>query len=317
MSRKTSTRRNPSGSTARKEQIDLLLKKCDETLHSVSQELDDARTLAERAGLSIDSSCLDNSFRPPHLQQNPGNVVVLRTTGGHSNTDHMITFTGDPRTDRIAELKRALQRRVRAMQPENKGEDRWDKPKIFGERRRRIVREKDKPEAPPEPPPSGWVVFVEQQTTKIRHDRPNERHNQSKVIKEISKLWNHCMSEKDKAYYNDFAREARDEYQQQSREFRATGAFTPSAKFCRAEGVGPWIRAQWHEKNALEREISSYDTVQFPPRPPEFDEAYRKREEESKRKRREKEKGEQSTGKRRRKKKEAAQAEKKAAPKSG
>lgn len=43
-----------------------------------------------------------------------------------------------------------------------------------------------------------------------------------------------------------------------------------------------------HEKSALEREIDSYDTVQFPPRPPEMDEAYRKREEESKRRRKEK-----------------------------
>ena len=57
---------------------------------------------------------------------------------------------------------------------------RWDKPRIPGERRRRIIREKDLPEAPPEPPPSGYVVFVGQMTTKIRHDRPNVQHDQSK-----------------------------------------------------------------------------------------------------------------------------------------
>ena len=57
---------------------------------------------------------------------------------------------------------------------------RWDKPRKFGERRRRIVREKDLPNAPPVPPASGYVLFVAQMTTKIRHDRPNLPHDQSK-----------------------------------------------------------------------------------------------------------------------------------------
>ena len=117
-------------------------------------------------------------------------------TGRHSNTDHVVTLTGNARTDRIAELKRAMQRRARALQPEKKGGDRWDKPRIPGERRRRILREKDMPGAPPEPPPSGYVVFVCQMTTKIRHDRPLEPHNQVKVVKEIGKIWKYGISEK-------------------------------------------------------------------------------------------------------------------------
>lgn len=57
---------------------------------------------------------------------------------------------------------------------------RWDRPRLIGSRRRRIMREKDLPDAPPDPPPSGYVVFVSQMTTKIRHDRPSVQHNQSK-----------------------------------------------------------------------------------------------------------------------------------------
>ena len=301
-----------------REEASALLVLCDEELEAASHDLRDAKELAERAGLWTEASILDPTF--PDASKN---LAVLRTTGGHSNTDHLVTLTGDARTDRIAELKRAMQRRARAMQPENKGEDRWDKPRAPGERRRRILREKDMPEAPPEPPPSGYVVFVGQMTTKIRHDRPDDHHNQVKgvfmarsvlhgtafyssfcfilnlvnvsfsslslslpVVKEIGKVWRYGISEKEREYYNDFAREAREEYQEQYREYRATGRFTPSKTF---KKLGPlWVRIKMHEKSALEREIDSYETVQFPPRPPEMDEAYRKREEESKQRRKEK-----------------------------
>lgn len=154
-----------------REEASELLSQCDEQLEAAAEDLSQAKELAERAGLWNESSILDPTFPDAH---------VLRTTAGYSNTDHLVTLTGNKRTDRIAELKRAMQKRARAMQPENKGEDRWDKPRIPGERRRRIVREKDMPEAPPEPPPSGYVVFVGQMTTKIRHDRSDEPHNQIK-----------------------------------------------------------------------------------------------------------------------------------------
>ena len=158
-----------------RESASALLSQCDKELDAALHDLREAKELAERAGLWTDSSILDPTF--PDTSRN---LAALLTTGGHSNTDHVVTFTGDARTDRIAELKRAMQKRAKAMQPENKGEDRWDKPRIPGERRRRIVREKDMPQAPPEPPPSGYVIFVGQMTTKIRHDRPDEPHNQIK-----------------------------------------------------------------------------------------------------------------------------------------
>lgn len=160
-----------------REEASALLVLCDEELEAASHDLRDAKELAERAGLWTEASILDPTF--PEASKN---LAVLRTTGGHSNTDHLVTLTGDARTDRIAELKRAMQRRARARQPESKGEDRWDKPRAPGERRRRILREKDMPEAPPEPPPSGYVVFVGQMTTKIRHDRPDDHHNQVKGV---------------------------------------------------------------------------------------------------------------------------------------
>jgi hypothetical protein len=153
---------------------------CDKELEAAAEDLRQAKELAERAGLWNESSILDATF--PDASRN---LSILHTTAGYSNTDHLVTMTGDARTDRIAELKRNLQKRARALLPENKGEDRWDKPRIPGERRRRILREKDMPEAPPEPPPSGYVVFVGQMTTKIRHDRPDDHHNQIEGMMEI------------------------------------------------------------------------------------------------------------------------------------
>jgi hypothetical protein len=41
------------------------------------------------------------------------------------------------------------------------------------------------------------------------------------------------------------------------------------------------VRIAWHEKNGLERELATYDTVSFPLRPPQHDEAYEKRRLES------------------------------------
>lgn len=153
------------------------------------------------------------------------------------------------------------------MQPELKGTDRWDQPRISGSRRRRIVREMDLPCAPPEPPPSGYVIFIAQMTTKIRHDRPRVHHNQIKVVREISKIWKFGMSNADRDYYNEFCRETREEYEKQHAEYKATGSFKASKFFERLHGDGPWVRIAYHEKNSLEREISGYESVKFPPRP--------------------------------------------------
>lgn len=117
-----------------------------------------------------------NTTLPPLMKV----VDNVNQTGAYSNTDHYVQRTGDKRADRIAELKRHMLRRHRAMRPEDRGEERWDKPKLPGERRRRIVREKDLDIAPPEPPATGWIAFLSQMTHKIRHDRPKSEHDQAK-----------------------------------------------------------------------------------------------------------------------------------------
>lgn len=185
-------------------------------------------------------------------------------------------------TDRLAELRRQLLTRARAEQPEEKGEERWDKPRVPGERRRRIPRVKDAPTAPHEPPSSGYVVFVGQMTTKIRHDRPRQQHEQTKAVQEISKIWKYQLTDEEKNYYNTFAAELKSEYKEQHMEFRATGVYTPSKRFVRVEGTGLWLKKKSEEKNGLEKEIDGYETVKFPPRPSEFDEEHKRREEESK-----------------------------------
>lgn len=256
-----------------------------------SELLDEARNICHKAGLTVDANILDASYQSPFLSTYPGasssnkpadgivnNIEnpmlnaykpILSTTGGHSNTDHIIQVTGDYRADTIAEYKRRLKRRARAMKPEERGSDRWDLPRIQGSRRRRILREKDLPTAPPEPPPSGYVLFVAMMTCKIRHDRPNAHHDQIRVVKEISKIWKYAMTDADRDYYIDFAAQAKEEYDKQHEEFRATGSYKPSKIFTRLgnDANGPWVRIAHHEKNALEREISSYKNFKFPPRP--------------------------------------------------
>jgi threonine dehydratase len=81
--------------------------------------LEPARRLAEQAGLTVDSSILGNETSAVDSHLN----VVLMTTGGFSNRDHLVEITGDPRTDRISELKRNLQRRARSMKPEDRAEN--------------------------------------------------------------------------------------------------------------------------------------------------------------------------------------------------
>ena len=158
--------------------------------------------------------------------------ILNLTTGGHSNTDHSIVRTGDDRIDRVAELRRNLWRRHRLMQPETRQEGRWDKPRrLPGERRRRILRERDLPEAPPEPPHSGYIAFLGQMTIKLRHDRPNTPHDQTKVVQEVSKLWRIGLTDDERTYYNQFANDARDEYNRQMIDFRATGSYTPNHEF--------------------------------------------------------------------------------------
>lgn len=232
------------------------------------QVLDAARKVTHIADSSILDASYQSNFLPTRFRHGTRlelTSMASTTTGGHSNTDHIVSITGDPQKDALSEYKRALMRRAKAMQPEERGKERWDQPRVVGVRRRRIIRESDLPTAPPEPPPSGYVIYVGQMTTKIRHDRPHVHHNQVEVVKEISYLWKNVLSKNEKNYYNYFAKEAREEYERQHTEFRATGSFQPSTKFEKLQGDGPWVKVV--PGNTLEEEISSYDSVKFAPRP--------------------------------------------------
>ena len=59
-------------------------------------------------------------------------------------------------------------------------------------------------------------------------------------------------------------------------EYRATGSFQPSKHFVRLENSSVWIRKD--RPSPLEKEISSYKTIQFPKRPPQLDKEYKERE---------------------------------------
>jgi hypothetical protein len=260
----------------------LALKDSQGLLDGIEDDLKRAKEVAALAGLSIDSRIVEV---PKEATSSDGDASTkaanttnaTTTTGGYSNTDHIIVHTGDRRVDRIAELKRALLRRTRSMMPENRKDERWDKPKAPGERRRKIVLEKDLDESPPEPPATGWMIFLGQMTTKYRHDDPMSHHDQARALTKIGTIWKSKFSEEEREYYQDFATEARKEYQRQVIEYRATGSYQPSQRFAPLQGTNIWVRLD-NNSCALEREISSYETVRFAPRPPELNEAYEERQ---------------------------------------
>lgn len=270
-----------------------LLNQCDDAIKSLSgtsarymQKEEDAHIISQaeelchRAGFSTESEMTRElrSIKSSSANDNL-NVKIPTTTGGHSNINHQVNWTGDYDTDKISELSRQLISRARYQSAETiLPENRWDKKKIPGERRRRLTRDIG---APPLPPPSGYVLFLGQMTTKWRHDRSSEEHRQSRVIAEVSKLWKHALTDEERNYYNNFADEIRSEYKRQLLEYRATGSFTLSDLFERQEGVGLWVHKEVNEKTELELEISQYETLSFPPRPPEYDEDYNRRSKES------------------------------------
>lgn len=88
------------------------------------------------------------------------------------------------------------------------------------------------------------------------------------------------MNEEERQYYNKFARDARDEYERQMIEFRTTGTFTANQEFVKLPNANVWVRKP-SRRNGLEQEISTYETLNFPKRPPSMDEAYAQREQRS------------------------------------
>ena len=289
-----------------------MLNKVEFALFSVRPDLDAARQLLEDhhhaypyrdsgAGANGASTGLLGDSLDPNNNNNNNNtngihnngVNAAATTGGYCNTNHQVVLTGDPMLDRWNELKRNYQQRQRSMVPETKGTERWDKPqRIPGQRRRRIVREVDvNPNAPADPPPSGYIIFVGQMTCKRRHDHPDQPHHQPTVMQDIARVWKDEMSDSDRQHYLDFAKEAQAEYGQQQMEYRATGFCTASRTYCRLGGNGPWVRKHSQDQNGLEREISAYPSVHFPLRPPSHNEDYIRREWRSKVSRKLKDKG--------------------------
>ena len=266
-----------------------------------SNILQEAREIASKVGLSIESDLRNikvvqtttaatsattstatsmlnsrqkNAPTAAGASSSVSNIPISTTTGGFSNTDHIIIRTGlDERTDRINEYRRQYMIRQRTVtNSETKlYTQKWDKHRVMGERRRRIIRDIDLPNAPTEPPPSGYIIFLGQMTTKLRYDtyKRNEtkriRHDQTKMVQEISSMWKSSLDDTDREYYHHFYIALKLEYQQQLMEYRATGYYTPSTKYIRNHiNVGLWTHLVTSEKNPLELEIATYETIQFP-----------------------------------------------------
>lgn len=193
------------------------------------------------------------------------------------------------------------------------------------------MREKDLPEAPPEPPPTGYVVFVGQMTTKIRHDRPNVPHDQAKgedtmilhvlcnrcarryiIISHLPNsqhpvlprfvytLWHAVVQEISKIWKIGMSALDRAYYNtfaiDAKREYeQQVVEYRATGSFTPSTEFGKLegvnVWVRRKFQNGLEREISAYSTCLFPKRPKEMDEAYEKREERSKLKRKLKLKG--------------------------
>lgn len=183
-------KKNKTERLMRRKKANALVIDSDIAIRDTLEDIRKARALAAKAGLSIECQTLPKTVYAPVENNDTSNAFGNNgtntettgpiTTGGYLNKDHEVAWTGDEKKDRLAELRRNVWRRYRAMEPENRQEYRWDRPRQPGERRRRITRDLDLPDAPPEPPLTGFTAFMCQMTIKLRHDRPNVPHNQSK-----------------------------------------------------------------------------------------------------------------------------------------
>ena len=318
------------------EDITSLIERVDEETAAAEEDLRFAQHIIDGAGLTVAKSAMDGSrFAPDALMNSaPSNnggqpqplykelaaaavharqtfnplrgslsayPIVLSTSAGYSNTDHIVHQNPDGTTHKLSEFKRRMKQRISRAQTEEKGSDRWDLPRIPGGRRRRIQRDVDAPSAPPEPPNTGYIIYLSQMTTKLRHDNPNRRHNQASAMQRIAKMWAK-LSEEAKEHYNQLASDAQAEYKTRLSEYRATGGwceFTVIERLKNKNGVevitdrktgnhGPWVRIPYEKKNELERELESFEQVIFPPRPSVMEEEHKRKLEESKERRKKK-----------------------------
>jgi hypothetical protein len=83
--------------------IESLIDESEDLVSSAAIELDDARELVRKAGLSIETK---NTSSATPAESSYAPKAPVATTGGYSNTDHVVLQTGDYVTDRIEELKR-------------------------------------------------------------------------------------------------------------------------------------------------------------------------------------------------------------------
>ena len=255
------------------------------------------RSAAVAAAAAIAAASSNHNGTTATTTTTSAGLLLADGTGGHCNTNHAIPWNvkqesntqPDVESNRVRELIRNRLNRLRVEQPESRTEERWDKPKVVGERRRRIVRDVDAPEAPSEPPPSGFTVFVSLLTTKFRHDRgPETEHSQTATVQEISRLWRVDLNEQEQQYYTKMAEEIQSEYREQMLEYRATEEFRPSDRFIKlGDGKGPWVHKHPMDRNELEAQVAAYKTFVFPPRPPSKDQEYYTREQQSKERRKE------------------------------
>ena len=317
------------------EDISSLLERVDYETAAAEEELEYAQHIIQDAGLTVKKSALGGRFAPDailnsapsnnggapvplykelaaaaaHARQHFNPVrgalsaypLVLSTTAGYSNTDHIVHQNPDGTTNKLSEYKRRMNQRISRAKIEEKGSDRWDLPRIPGGRRRRIKRDVDAPTAPPEPPGAGYIIYVSQMTTKLRHENPNRHHNQISAVRRIAKMWAQS-SDEEKEHYNRLSADATAEYKTRVREFRATGAwqeFTTITRLKNKNGVdvipdrrntnqGPWVRIPYERKNELEKELEEYDQVIFPPRPSEMEEEHKRKVDEAKERRKKK-----------------------------
>eukprot|EP00578_Thalassiosira_sp_NH16_P000500 CAMPEP_0181131918 /NCGR_PEP_ID=MMETSP1071-20121207/30715_1 /TAXON_ID=35127 /ORGANISM="Thalassiosira sp., Strain NH16" /LENGTH=348 /DNA_ID=CAMNT_0023218211 /DNA_START=18 /DNA_END=1064 /DNA_ORIENTATION=+ len=325
--------------------IACLLDRVDAESELAREELTYAQPIAQAAGLTVHSSVIDPSYNEStaatsstagstaavmasaamNLKEevalaaqarhryNPmrGTLsafpLVLSTTGGHCNTDHVIHQNPDGTVDRLSEYKRTMKRRFRQTKMDERGSDRWDLPRIPGGRRRRIKRDADAPSAPPEPPYAGYIIYLSQMTTKLRHDNPDRHHDQIAAVRRISAMWKK-LKQRERDHYQQLCKDARIEYEDRMLEYRATGAWSPFTTYARlennkngsivrtsAEGstgsLGPLVRIPYEKKNDLEKELETYEQVIFPPRPLRLKEEHEKKVVEREKRRREKIRG--------------------------
>ena len=238
----TTTTTTPFQTNTNSSKYDVLLEICKQEIKNTKRSalLHNASKIAKKHNFSMVSK----------LRYTKTDVTRQEQQIQNYKTYHKTTLTGKKLTI-FTNLKRDYQKRSQTI----------DALKMSSNKKRKQL-EYDKPNAPPPPPQSGFNIWQTHYSLKLKYE-----DDSSKKTFDLGKIWRLEVSEGDKDYYSDTAKEIKKECTEQFQEFCATSSYRESENFCqnsfyvKSENLifKVWMRAAGSDTECSELEQWLYD----------------------------------------------------------